>query len=67
VGEVRNAYINLVGKCDRRRSLGRPRRSGEDNIEMDIKEISSEVADWNKWFRILNLRVSLKAGKFLTT
>jgi hypothetical protein len=32
MGEVRGAYIILVGKPDGRRPLGRPRRRWEDNI-----------------------------------
>jgi hypothetical protein len=39
MGEVRGAYNVLVGKPERRRPLGRPRRRWEDNIEMDLREI----------------------------
>jgi hypothetical protein len=38
IGENRNAYRILVGKPERKRSLGRPRRTYEDNIKMDLKE-----------------------------
>jgi hypothetical protein len=34
--EKRNAYRILVGKPERKRPLGRPRWSLEDNIKMDI-------------------------------
>ena len=34
-GERRVAYTVLVGKPQGRRSLGRPRRRWEDNIQMD--------------------------------
>jgi hypothetical protein len=39
MGEPRNAYRILVGKPDRRRQLGRPRRRWVDNIKMDLREI----------------------------
>jgi hypothetical protein len=32
-------YRVLVGKTGRKRSLGRPRRTWEDNIKMDNKEV----------------------------
>jgi hypothetical protein len=37
-GENRGAYRVLMGKPERRRPLGRPRRRWEDNIKMDILE-----------------------------
>jgi hypothetical protein len=37
MGEIRNAYNILVGKPERKRPLGRPRRRGEDNTRMDLK------------------------------
>jgi hypothetical protein len=36
IGEMKNAYI-LVGKSERKRPLGRPRRIWEDKIRMDIR------------------------------
>jgi hypothetical protein len=38
IGEKRNAYRILVGKPERRRRLGRPRRRWVDNIKMDLRE-----------------------------
>ena len=35
----------LVGKPEGKRSLGRPRRRWEDNIEMDIQEVGGG-GDW---------------------
>jgi hypothetical protein len=35
----RRAYRILVGKPERRRQLGIPRRRGEDNIKMDLLEV----------------------------
>jgi hypothetical protein len=39
MGEKRGAYRTLVGKPERRRLLGRPRRRWEDNIKMDLREV----------------------------
>jgi hypothetical protein len=39
MGEVRGAYIILVGRPEGRRPLGRPRRTWKDNIKMGLREI----------------------------
>jgi hypothetical protein len=39
MGEMRRAYRTLVGKPEGRRSLGRHRRTWEDNIKMDLGEV----------------------------
>jgi hypothetical protein len=39
MGQGRNVYRVLVGKPERKRPLGRPRRSWEDGLKMDPKEI----------------------------
>jgi hypothetical protein len=36
MAERRGAYRALVGKPEGRRPLGRPRRTWEDNIKMDL-------------------------------
>jgi hypothetical protein len=36
--ETKYTYTILVGKSDRKRPLGRPRRRWEDNIRMDLKD-----------------------------
>jgi hypothetical protein len=36
-GEKRNAYRILVGKPERKRPLGRPRRRWVDNIKIDLR------------------------------
>jgi hypothetical protein len=36
----------LVGKPQRNRPLGRPRRNAEDNIKVDFKEIGWGSMDW---------------------
>jgi hypothetical protein len=37
MGEKRSAYRILVGKPERKRPSGRPRRRREDNIRMDLR------------------------------
>jgi hypothetical protein len=38
-GAKRNVYTMLVGKPERKRPLGIPRRRWMDNIKMDLSEI----------------------------
>jgi hypothetical protein len=45
-GEIRNADRTLVGKPERKRSLGRPRRMWTHNIKMDLREIGWSGMDW---------------------
>jgi hypothetical protein len=42
----RNLYRLLVGKPERKRPLGRPRRMWIDNIKIDLLEIGLRVEDW---------------------
>jgi hypothetical protein len=37
--DTRGAYRGLVGKPERRLSLGRPRRRWDHNIKMDLREV----------------------------
>jgi hypothetical protein len=46
MGERRDVYRVLVGKHERKRPLGRPRRRWEDNIRMDLQEVGSGCEDW---------------------
>jgi hypothetical protein len=46
MGEKRNVYRLLVGKPERKRPLGRPRRMWIDNIKMDLLEIGLSVVEW---------------------
>jgi hypothetical protein len=39
MGKRTGAYRALVGKPEKRRPLGRPRRRREDNIKMDLREV----------------------------
>jgi hypothetical protein len=46
MGETRNAYRILVGKPERKRPLGKPRRRWVDNIKMDLAEIGWDGREW---------------------
>jgi len=46
MGHGRGVYRVLVGKPEGKRPLGRPRRSWEDNIKMDIQEVGGGCGDW---------------------
>ena len=39
MGERRGGVRFLVGKCEGRRKLGRPRRRWEDGIKMEVQEV----------------------------
>ena len=39
-------YRVLVGKPERKRPLGRPRRRWEDNIKTDLQEVGEGCGDW---------------------
>ena len=68
MGEERVVYSVLVGKPERKRPLGRPRRRWVDNIRMDLKEVGCGHMDWiglaqdrDRWrtlvSAVMNLRV----------
>jgi hypothetical protein len=44
--QERKVYKVLVGKPERKRPLGRPRRSWEDGIRMDLRETGLGGVDW---------------------
>ncbi|KAJ4441521.1 hypothetical protein ANN_11377 [Periplaneta americana] len=46
MGESRNGYRVLVGRSERKRPLGSPRRRWEDNIKMDLIEVGYDDRDW---------------------
>jgi hypothetical protein len=65
--ETRNAYSILVGKPERKRPLGRPRRRWVDNIKMDLREIGWEGVDWmelaqdrDQWRALVNTMINLR-------
>jgi len=52
MGEGRGVYRVLVGKAERKRPLGRPRRRWEDNIKIDLQEVGCGVWTGSSWLRI---------------
>ena len=46
MGQGRGVQRVLVGKLERKRPLGRPRRRWEDNIKMDLQEVGGGCGDW---------------------
>jgi hypothetical protein len=46
MGEERDVHRVLVEKPEGKRLLGRPRRTWEDNIKMDLYEVGRGCADW---------------------
>jgi hypothetical protein len=56
--ERRGVYRDLVGMPEGKRPLGRLRRSWENNIKMDLKEIG---IDWANSIRLAQDRVEWKA------
>jgi hypothetical protein len=57
MGEKLNAYKILVGKPEGKRPLGKPRRTWEDNIKMDLREIGSVL-----WTGLIWLRIGTSGG-----
>jgi len=75
--ERRTVYRVLVGKPEGKRLLGRTKRRWEDNINIDLLEVGCGGMDWielaqdrDRWralvTAVMNLRVPLNAGNFLT-
>jgi hypothetical protein len=52
MGETRNPYKLLVGKPERKRPLGRPRRRWVDNVKMDLGEIGWGILTGLVWLRV---------------
>ena len=66
--QSRNAYRISVGKPEEKRPLGRPGRSWEDNIKINLSEVGCVPGDWidtaqdrDQWWAyvsaVINLRV----------
>jgi len=67
MGERRGVYRGLVGKTEGKRPLGRPRRTWEDNIKMNIQEVGFGGMDWielaqdrDRWRALVNAVMNLQ-------
>jgi len=69
MGKRRDVYRILVRKPERKRPLGRPRLSWEDNIKKDLQEVGVWDMDWidvnqdrGRWWApvklVMNIRVT---------
>jgi hypothetical protein len=67
MGDTRGAYRVLVGRPERKKALGRPRRKREDNIKMGIQEMGWGNMDWidmaqerDRWGAVVNAVMNLR-------
>jgi hypothetical protein len=67
MGDMRNSYINSIGKPERERTLRRPRHRWEDNIRLHLKYIGWKVVDWiyltqdrDQWRVLVNTALRLQ-------
>jgi hypothetical protein len=67
MAEKRNVSRLLVGKPERKRPLGRPRRRWVDNIKMGLLEMGWGGVDWiglaqvkDKWRALVNVVMNLR-------
>ena len=65
--EMRGLCRILVGKPERKRPLGRPRRRWEDNIKMNFQEAGGGYMDWfelaqdrDRWHVLVNAVMNLR-------
>jgi hypothetical protein len=67
MGEGRGVYSILVGKPEGKRPLGRPKRRGVDNTEMDLQEVGCGSMEWielaqykERWLTLVNAVMNLR-------
>jgi hypothetical protein len=67
MGEERKVYKILVGKPERKRPLGRPRRRRENGFRMDLTEIGWGSVQWiqmaqdrDRWRAFVNTVMNLR-------
>ena len=65
--EGRSAFKILTGKLTGKIPLGRPRRKWQNNIRMDLKEISINTRNWDDsaqdmdyWRALVNAALNLR-------
>ena len=70
MGEGREVHRVLVGKPERKRPLGRPRRRWEDSIKMDLQEVGGGCEDWmglaqdrDRWRALVSTVMNLRVPK----
>jgi hypothetical protein len=68
MGEGRGVYRVLVGRPEGKTPLGRPRRRWEDNINLDLREIGIDEANWIRldqnrvqWQAFVNTVMNIRA------
>jgi hypothetical protein len=62
MGATRGIHRVFVGKPERKRPIGRPRRRLEDNIKMGLKKVGCGGMDWtdlaqdrDRWRALVNV------------
>jgi hypothetical protein len=67
MGEGRGVYRVLVERPEGNRPLVRPRRRGEDNIKLELREIGIDGANWIRlaedrvqWGAFVNTVINLR-------
>jgi hypothetical protein len=67
MGEERKVYKVFVGKPERERPRGRPRRREEDGIRMGLREIGWGSVEWihlaqdrGQWWAVVNTVMNLR-------
>ena len=67
MGERRGVYRVLVGKPEGTRPLGRPRRSWEDSINVDLQQVGCGCMEWielaqdrDSWRTLVNAVLNLR-------
>jgi hypothetical protein len=65
--EEKKVYRSLMGKPEEKRPLGRPRRSWEDGIRMDVRDIGWGSVEWiqlaqdrDRWRAVVNTAMNLR-------
>jgi hypothetical protein len=67
MANIRHAYKILIGKPERKKTFGKPRRRWEDNIRMDLWDKGWGGVDWShlaqymdQWRAVVNTVMNLR-------
>jgi hypothetical protein len=70
MGQGKGVYRILVGKPERKRPMGRPKRRWEDNIKMDLQEVRGTCGDCkelaqdrDRWRALVSTVMNLRVPK----